>query len=547
MRLSARSTSLIGLIITLFQLPSADAADHFVNLVHVPDTIRITTANESVEASSGANGWTGAGVVVTPTVRTNGLHIMVSAPGTPVKKIEMHWNGTLDPDGKYLGDAWERCYGELEWKQLDDKRIMPWYFLASDGSTTNGYGVMTGAASMCCWKADTTGITLIADVRSGGVGVELGDRHLDACTVVCRQGKADETAFTTGREFCRQMCPHPRLPKEPIYGFNDWNCTYGKSTEEKFLKDAGMTAELSPRDGPRPYLTVDDGWEASSQGGVSKSDPWDRTNPKFGSTMPDLASKVKAMNAKPGLWYRALISWPNAPKEWRLARDKTFLDPTVLAVRQQIATDVGRFRSWGYQLLKHDFSTYDITGRWGNRMNDEVTPDGWAFADRSKTTAEVITELYRTIREAAGDDMVIDGCNTVSHLSAGIFEAQRIGDDTSGRQWRDTRRNGINCIGFRAVQQGTFYTVDPDCVGLATATAIPWEMNRQWLELESRSGAMLTVSWKVELAGDEQKKAIAAALAVSAKEPPVGEPLDWMTTRTPTRWKFGSDEVTYSW
>ena len=95
---------------------------------------------------------------------------------------------------------------------------------------------------MCCWKTSAGSLALVADVRCGGVGVELGNRQLDVCTVVSREGKNGESAFAAARAFCRQMCPKPRLPKEPIYGFNDWNCSYGKETADNFIKDAGMTA-----------------------------------------------------------------------------------------------------------------------------------------------------------------------------------------------------------------------------------------------------------------------------------------------------------------
>ena len=72
-----------------------------------------------------------------------------------------------------------------------------------------------------------------------------------------------------------------------------------------------------------------------------------------------------------------------------------------------------------------------------------------------RTTAEVIDDLYRTIRAAAAESVVI-GCNTVSHLSAGRFEICRIGDDTSGTEWPRTRRMGVNSLAFRAAPHAAF-------------------------------------------------------------------------------------------
>ena len=67
---------------------------------------------------------------------------------------------------------------------------MPWYFAAYDGQLTHAYGVRTGPRAFCFWHLDDGGISLFADVRSGGVGVRLGERILDVCDVLCRAGRS---------------------------------------------------------------------------------------------------------------------------------------------------------------------------------------------------------------------------------------------------------------------------------------------------------------------------------------------------------------------
>src|SRR5206468_2079773 len=92
----------------------------------------------------------------------------------------------------------------------------------------------------------------------------------------------------------------------------------------------------------------------------------------------------------------------------------------------------------------------------------QMRREGWSSAsDPGRTTAEVIDGLYRTIRAAAGEMLVI-GCNTVSHLSAGHFEMCRVGDDTSGTDWSRTRKMGVNTLAFRGPQHGAFYIADAD-------------------------------------------------------------------------------------
>ncbi len=544
-RTAARPT-LVATIVALLASSSARAAEP-VGVTRPPDAVHVVTDAGEFDLTAGPR-WAAQGVAVDTVPAADGLRVRLSAPDAAVKSVRLRWDAAVDPATVCLGDAWERAYGDLQWRPIAAGRPMPWYVLATAGGRTDGYGVLTGPAAMCCWSADPQGMTLSLDVRSGGRGVRLGGRTLDACTVVSRKGLPGEPAFAAAVAFCRQMCPHPRLPKRPVYGFNDWYCTYGKNTADGFVRDAAALAALAPAGDNRPFMVIDDGWQAGRQGAKTTGDPWDRTNEKFGSTMPEVAAKVKAMNARPGLWYRPLEAWPDAPAEWRMAGRKNALDPSNPAVLKRVDADVRRFRGWGYELLKHDFSTFEVTGQWGNKMGGQVGKDGdWGFADRGRTTAEVLLGLYRTIRDAAGDDMLVDGCDTVSHLSAGLVELQRVGDDTSGEQWRRTREMGVNCLAFRLPQNGTFYAADADCVGLAKAGAVPWDKNRQWLDLLAGSGAPLIVSWKLDLLGPEQADAVRAAFARAAEPQPPAEPLDWAETRTPSRWRVDGNDVVYSW
>src|ERR1022692_4097254 len=106
---------------------------------------------------------------------------------------------------------------------------------------------------------------------------------------------------------------------------------------------------------------------------------------------------------------------------------------------------------------------------------------------RWRSTAEVTLALYRAIREAAGDVTLI-GCNTFGHLGAGLFELQRTGDDTSGRDFHRTRRMGVNTLAFRAPQHGAFFALDADCAPITPD--VPWEFASRWLDLVARSGAL---------------------------------------------------------
>jgi alpha-galactosidase len=141
--------------------------------------------------------------------------------------------------------------------------------------------------------------------------------------------------------------------------------------------------------------------------------------------------------------------------------------------------------------------------------------------------------------------MYLIGCNTVSHLSAGLFELNRTGDDTSGREWDRVVKMGVNTMGFRLPQHNAFYAVDGDCVGLTTQ--IPWRRNRQWMQLLAESGAPLFISAQPEATGPEQKEYIRKCFAIAARPQPTGEPLDWMTNSHPEKWRLNGRVVSFDW
>jgi len=427
---------------------------------------------------------------------------------------------------------------------------MPWYFLASKGGVTHGYGVKTGAASICYWQADTGGITLWLDVSNGGGGVELGGRHLEAATVVFRKGLAGESPLDSARTFCRSMCERPILPPKPIYGSNNWYYAYGKNTSAAAsLKDAELLAELMPPHSEnRPFVVIDMGWGAAAEG----AGPVAQTRSSY-PDMPGLARQMKDLGVRSGIWVRPTLTADRQAETWRLPPagnrpkgDLIAMDPSIPETLAYIGASITTIRGWGYELIKHDFSTFDLTGRWGFEMGPDLTDSGWHFRNRGKTTAEIILDLYRTIRRSAGD-VVLLGCNTIGHLAAGLVEAQRIGDDTSGREWGRTRKMGVNTLAFRMDQHNTFFAADADCVPITSD--IPWKLTRQWLDLVARSGTALFIS--ADPAGQAVspafRPAIKAALADAARTHPPGVPLNWMDSTTPERWRLDGKIVHYNW
>ena len=518
----------------------------FEMILRAPDSVLIDGASAQKEMGLDAFALRDMRVETQRTGR--GLTVDLTAGKTAVSRVCLRWHFSEKLRGQVLGDAWERAYGDLEWKNVTPWQTLPWYVLVNRNDCTVGYGVMTRPGAICGWQLDPEGITLKLDVRSGGEGVWLGDRKLRAATVVSEiyEGRS---AFAAAKAFCRKMCPDPVFPEKPVYGANNWYYAYGRSSREEILADAAYLAKLTEGAANRPYMVIDDGWQAGrydEKGNYEKvynGGPW-IPNDRFGD-MGDLADEIRGYNVIPGIWVRLLQDdLSNLPEAWKLPGGG--LDPSVPGVLELVKEVVDRIGKWGFGLLKHDFTTFDMMGRWGAEMPFEMTSDGWHFADRTKTSAEIITELYRVIFDAAKPyHMLVLGCNTVGHLGAGLMQLNRTGDDTSGLMWERTLRFGVNTLAFRMPQHGAFYDTDADCIGITRT--IPWKYNRQWGRLLSLSGTSMFVSVKPDSLPEEQERELGEMLRANSVRRSPAEPLDWQENGLPQEWLLDEEKQDFHW
>jgi alpha-galactosidase len=519
----------------------------FLTVSSSPNLVQVFSESGSMNLQNSGSRWQREDVEVGTFREANGFFITLQSPKNAVLRIHLRWQLNLPANLQYLGDAWERSYGDLAWRGMEPERVMPWYFLAFDGSSTAACGVKTRAAALCFWQVDPAGVSLWLDTRNGGCGVKLGSRQLRVASVVTEFYR-ETKPFAAAKRFCRSLSPTCLMPETPVYGGNNWYYAYGKSSAADIRDDSARIADFALSNANRPFMVIDDGWEPNPTAG-----PWSHGNALF-PDMAHLAATMRRIGVRPGLWMRPLFTNEETPKGWRLNspnaavefsnRRAYTIDPSVPEALQQIQQDVRTTASWGYELIKHDFSTYDLLGRWGFKMGSAITDSGWGFADQSRTTAEIIVAFYRAMREAAGSALLV-GCNTMGHLGAGFFELQRTGDDTSGRDWNRTRKMGVNTLAFRGAQHGAFFAVDADCVGITRQ--IPWSFNRQWLDLLARGGTPLFVSAAADAIGPEQRSAIREAFATAARPEPVAEPVDWMQNTEPQEWILNGKPTKFQW
>ena len=518
--------------------------------VNRPDFIELTTETKTVTAKWENDDYNLDDINVNLNQDNEHLAIFLTAQTSKVKWIKLRWNNlSWDKNIRFLGDAWERGYGDMEWKGMNPNRFMPWYFCAKSEAKSVCYGVKVRPSAMCFWQVDSLGMTLFLDVRCGGSGVNLKGRVIKLADVIACEMR-DCTSFEAMQEFCGQMCEDPILPKYPVYGSNNWYYAYGKSSESEILADCDYILNLTKDIENKPYMVIDDCWQEHHRLNEYNSGPWTKGNEKF-PDMKALAEKLVQKGVRPGIWVRLLLNEDeNIKNEWRLSHNNC-IDPTNPEALNYIKEDIKRICNWGYTLIKHDFSTFDLFGKWGFQMSPLVTDDGWHFYDDSLTSAEVVKLLYKAILdasvEASNGETLILGCNTIGHLGAGYMHINRTGDDTSGVDWERTRFMGVNTLAFRLPQHGKFYEIDADCVGIDGG--ISWSMNKQWADVLAQSGTPLFVSVRPNILDETEKQELHEILKVASKQEHHVIPVDWEETTCPEHWQDKDHDIDckYQW
>lgn len=484
------------------------------------------------------------------------LHIDLTAYDTAVKYVSLRWNfketEKRTDDIKVFGDVWERAYCDLEWRGIVPDRTMPWVCAVSNGSDQNRdysgrytecFGVKTGPNAMCMWQYDTCGVTLWLDVRCGGQGVILSGRTLAVCDVLFGDYR-DTSAFEALKAFYKSLCDNPLTVDHKVYGTNNWYYAYGKTSHEEILEDTRLLMDACGELSNKPYIVLDDGWQKNPCDA-----PWDILREGKFYDMKLLAHQMKDMGARPGIWIRPLsdrkFEVTSQDSDMRARWDKQYLDASHPDTLKYVENLMKMICDWGYTLIKHDFSTFDMLGFWGFERPREFAKDGWAFYNRNKTTAEIILDLYRVIYEASKGRAIVLGCNVIGHLAAGLVHLNRTGDDTSGLEWERTRKYGVNALAFRMLHHDAFFLADADCVGITGE--IDWNMNREWLRAVANSGTPLFVSPKPGVLSNSETQELKEAYRVNSIQTDTLIPLDWMENVTPEKWLLNGEETHFNW
>ena len=322
----------------IFKSSVANALDHSDHL-SLPDEVYVQSSSEWLKLeklSRGKYGFKDFKVLLKEI--NDCIEVHVNSPKDALRAIRLNWKHSGYEKSRCLGDHWERTYGDVSFNAFEFNKKFPWYFIQSDGAATNCFGVKTGCNSICHWNVDANHMQLTLDTRSGGIGVQLGKRTLHAATIISLKNNFGENCFTTGQRFCKMMCYNPRLPKQPVYGINDWYFAYGNNSSSLILEHTKMLSDLALNNSNRPFSVIDAGWAAYSPllpGDCCWQDDFSKPNEKFGD-MKKVAEDIIKLGMRPGLWTRPLsASYKDKPSlllpkiPGRTEPKNPILDPTI--------------------------------------------------------------------------------------------------------------------------------------------------------------------------------------------------------------------------
>ncbi len=442
-------------------------------------------------------------------VEEKSAKVIVYPSGAPVKFLKLRFRADLSFVEAVCGDEWERCGsgGPIEWRSMMNHRRLPWFCYLRSGQQLACYGVKTGADCFAFWQADTHGLTLFLNLMNGNSGTDL-QSELIACEVVERIAPEGETPYESAAAFAGVMCEHPVLPKAPVFGVNNWYWAYGRITYDSVMVETDYLMEMTGDTKNRPYMIIDDGWQfnRTTSSPAYIGGPW-YGGEHFGD-MEKTADSIHEKGAKAGIWFRPLLTLGRIPDEARLWLNAggQIMDPSHPYTLERVQTDAARLSGWGYELIKHDFTSHDLfeSSVLASTHGVSLMGGGRKFFDKTKTMATIMKNLYKAIQKGAGDADVI-GCNVVGHLSAGIHSMQRVGGDTSGRSYEHTVRNGVNSM-MRLPQNGKFFMIDPDCA--AFTEKVSPEANLDFLEMCAITGVTTLASVTPGILTPEQMKRI---------------------------------------
>jgi hypothetical protein len=285
-----------------------------------------------------------------------------------------------------------------------------------------------------------------------------------------------------------------KLPPQPA-GYCTWySRPYGAASDEKHLAELAVFAATNLASFGFSVVQIDDHWQAGrSTNGPNRNFTTHAPGGPYPSGMKAAADNIKALGLTPGIWFMPFAGtyyddYFKKHQDWFVKREDgspyenkwggTSMDMTESGARSHLRSLVRRIAGdWGFQYFK-------IDGLWTGTAtklmypNEGYRDDGMGdavFHNPDKTGIEAYRDGLKLVREAAGKNVFILGCNGPQNMRSyggafGLVDAMRIGPDNS-EQW-DRLLRGPTFGSRHYFLHGRVWYNDPDPVYVRSSIPI---------------------------------------------------------------------------
>lgn len=315
---------------------------------------------------------------------------------------------------------------------------------------------------------------------------------------------SDEFIFNAGRivkNYCRDSLAvkyYKAIDKSqfplPPSGWCSWYYYYQEINEQEVLRNAEWIAE-NLKDFGAVYIQIDDGWQGVGHG-MGENRDWTTIDKRFPNEMDKLATSIKTLGLKPGLWLaphgQSNISLvKNNRRAFLLRSDdssasdtwegKFLLDPSTTESSSYLQKLFSTLSRWGYEYFKIDGQPIVI---------DEYRKKRSYMRDQASDVEELYRTTLRNIRSAIGEGRYLLGCWGIPLEGAGIMNGSRTGGDVV-LGW-DGFMEAVDATMKHYYLHNIVWYNDPDVMLLRSPLTI--DQARAWATLQGLTGQALMAS-----------------------------------------------------
>ncbi len=340
-----------------------------------------------------------------------------------------------------------------------------------------------------------------------------------------------------------------RIRLRPIpCGYCTWySAPHGGASDEKAMAQlADFCREHLMKFGFR-VLQIDDKWQISNRDFTTH-----HPRGPYRHGMKPTADKITAAGMTAGIWITP-FGWDHKRpvfkdhQDWFVKRADgkpyevywagTCLDMTHPGARRFLREAIARMaREWGYKYIKTDGLwagmavkiLYPEPNYRDDRLGDAV------FHDPAKTNVEAYRDGLALVRDAAGDDVYLLGCNIAQNMrtlgaSIGRVDGMRVGRDI-GASWEHILPSAIIATHLYFLH-GRVWHNDPDCLMVRKPMTV--EQARAW-------GSWIALTGQLNLVSEWLPKLPADRLDIVKRSMPnhglCGRPVDLFENAFPQIW-----------